>query len=120
MRLPDALAKPATTMFLLAMMSTLVANAAASDRGPRFVLRLRGGPSWEQSGNKPPAWFAGTSAGMLIAGRMTIMAAVDRISLDADRAATPVSLQVDYWEPYRAWVTPRIQAGLGIYLLQTA
>jgi hypothetical protein len=97
------------------------AYASSSDvAGIEPVLRFRGGPSFEEKyQGTGPAWFAGASAGILVAHTLTATVGMDRISLDATRAATPLTLQVELSRPFQRWITPRLYGGWGAYLVQT-
>ena len=103
-------------------MGTNFARAAevdAADRGLKPVVRIRGGPSFENNGgNTGPAWFGGGSAGVLIQRTAIVTVGIDRISLDEFRVATPVMLQLEVSRPFRIPVTPRLLAGLGPWFLQ--
>jgi opacity protein-like surface antigen len=104
---------------LLPVVLLLIASPGGG-AGIRPVLRFRGGPSFEHNNqNTGPAWLGGASAGVLIAGQATVMLGVDRISLDHSRAATPLTLQIEWSKPFQRTITPTFAGGLGAYLLET-
>ena len=90
-----------------------------ADASTSPILRLRGGPSWEDNNSYTgPAWFAGASVGAEINRSTLVTLGADRIDLDDFRVATPVMVNVDVGRRFRDGVRPSLVAGVGPWYLQ--